>query len=118
MPIIQNFSVPANNDSDVNFDVGPDEGQSLIGTTIYWNAYEQIGGLPIPGLPPIISKQTDQGLQIVDPDFGKFVVNLVGADTADRLRNYYHEATIVDQNNAVVTVTIGIMTVTTTEWRA
>ena len=118
MPIIQNFSVPANNDTDVNFDVGPDEGQSLIGTTIYWNVYEQMGGLPVPGVPPIISKQTDQGLQIVDPDLGQFAVNIMSADTVNRLRNYYHEATIVDQSGAIVTVTIGIMTVTSTEWRA
>jgi len=115
MPIIQNFSVAANNDTDVNFDVGPDEGQSLIGTTIYWRAYEQEFGSPIGAA--IIQKQTDSGLQVVDPDFGKFVVELNRDDTVGLLRNYFHEATIVDQNGNKVTVTQGIMTVTDTELR-
>lgn len=115
MPVIQNFSVPANNDTDVNFDVGPDDGASLIGTTIYWNVYEQVNGNPTGDA--IISKQTDDGLQITDPELGQFTVELEAADTEDRLRNYYHEATIVDGDGAIVTVTQGIMTVTSTRTR-
>lgn len=115
--IIQNFSVPANNDTDVNFDVGPDQGQSLLGTTIYWRAYAQAFGSPLEGMPAVIEKYTDHGLQITDPDVGKFVVELDSQDTINMLHNYYHEATIVDGNGNIVTVTIGIMTVTPTELR-
>jgi len=115
--IIQNFSVPANNDTDVNFDVGPDEGMSLLGTSIYWRAYQQAFGSPLLDLPPVIEKHLDNGLQITDPDLGKFVVEINHDDTANLLRNYYHEATIVDEGGNIVTVTIGIMTVTPTELR-
>lgn len=117
MPALQNFSVVANNDTDVNFDVGPDDGGSLIGTTIYWRAYEQENGSPVPGADPVISKTLDDGLQITDPDLGKFVVELDATDTVELLRNYYHEATIVDGDGATVTVTFGIMTVTPSENR-
>jgi len=115
--IIQNFSVCANNDTDINFDIGPDEGQSLIGTTIYWKAYQQMFGVPVPDTPPVIVKYSDNGLQVTDPDTGKFVVEISHDDTVDLLRNYYHEATVVDENGNIVTVTIGIMTVTPTELR-
>ncbi len=117
MPIIQNFSVPANNDTDVNFDVGPDDGGSLVGTTIYWRAFEQENGSPLPDVDPVIEKVLDDGLQITDPDLGKFVVELDAADTVNLLRNYYHEATIVGESGSIVTVTVGIMTVTPTETR-
>jgi hypothetical protein len=118
MPIIQNITVMANNDADINFDVGPDEGQSLIGTTIYWRAYPQQFGSPIAGELPVIVKQTDNGLQVTDPDFGKFTVQIAKTDTVNLLHNYYHETTIVDGNGDVVTtVTIGILTVLPTELR-
>ncbi len=117
MPSLQNFSVVANNDTDVNFDVGPDDGGSLVGTTIYWRAYTQENGSPVPGADPIISKVLDAGIQITDPDLGKFVVELDAADTAALLRNYYHEATIIGESGETVTVTIGIMTVTPSETR-
>lgn len=115
--IIQNFSVCANNDSDINFDIGPDQGQSLIGTTIYWNAYQQQFGMPLKDIPPVISKYTDHGLLVTDPDFGKFVVELNKEDTVNLLHNYFHEATIVDQTGSIVTVTQGIMAVEPTELR-
>jgi hypothetical protein len=116
MPVIQNFSVPAGDSVDVNFDVDPDSG-SLIGSTIYWRVYEQENGLPVPGSDPIIEKVLDDGLQITDPDLLQFVVELYRDDTIDRLRNYYHEATIKDADDNWVTVTLGIMTVTGTENR-
>ncbi len=74
-------------------------------------------GSPVPGTDAVIEKYTDNGLQVTDPDLGQFVVELNATDTVDLLRNYYHEATIVDENGAIVTVTIGIMTVTPTETR-
>lgn len=117
MPIIQNFSIPAGNDADLNFDVGPDDGISLVGSQIYWRVYEQMNGLPVPGTDPIIEKTTDNGLQVTDPDAQLFTVRINKADTIDRLRNYYHEANIVDVDGNDVTVTMGIMTVTGTENR-
>lgn len=118
MPIIQNFSVPAGDDVDVNFDVDPDDGASLIGATIYWRVYEQENGLPIAGAEPVLEKVLDDGIQVTDPDTGKFVVTIDAEDTEDMLRNYYHEARIFDVDSNWVTVTIGIMTVTGTEIRS
>ena len=117
MPITQNFSIPAGDSVDINFDVDPDEGGSLIGSTIYWRAYEQESGLPVAGSEPVIEKVLDDGIQIVNPDTLQFVVELDRADTVNLLRNYYHEATIKDQDDNWVTVTLGIMTVTGTENR-
>jgi len=117
MPLIQNFSVAANNDTDINFDVGPDEGASLVGSIIYWRVYEQEFGLRVAGVPAILEKYTDNGLQVTDPDLGKFIIELDKEDTMNMLRNYFHEATIVDENGNTVTVTQGIMTVLNTELR-
>lgn len=118
MPIIQNFSVPAGDDVDINFDVDPDDGASLIGATIYWRVYEQENGLPVAGVDPVLEKVLDDGIQITDPATGQFVVTIDAADTTDMLRNYYHEARIHDEDGNWVTVTIGILTITGTEIRA
>lgn len=115
--MIQNFSVPAGDSVDINFDIDPDDGVSLVGATIYWRAYEQQFGQPLPGVDPVIEKYTDHGLQVTDPEAQKFTVELDRTDTIDLLRNYYHEATIRDPNDNWVTVTLGIMTVTGTENR-
>lgn len=117
MPTIQNFSIPANDDVDINFDVDPDDGASLVGSTIYWRAYEQEFGLPVSGVDPVLTKVLDDGIQITDPDAGQFVVTILADDTVDLLRNYYHEARIKDTDGNWVTVTTGIMTVTGTEVR-
>lgn len=117
MPIVQNFSIPAGDSTDINFDVDPDDGISLVGSTIYWRVFEQMNGIPTAGVDPIIEKYTDNGLQVTDPDLQTFTVELERADTIDLLRNYYHEATIEDVDGNFTTVTLGIMTVTGTENR-
>lgn len=118
MPIIQNFSIPAGDDVDVNFDVDPDDGASLVGATIYWRVYEQEFGQPIAGADAVLEKVLDDGIQVTDPDAGQFVVEIAADDTVDMLRNYYHEARIKDVDGNWVTVTTGIMTVTGTEIRS
>lgn len=117
MPIVQNFSIPAGDDTNLNFDVDPDDGVSLVGSTIYWRVFEQVFGLPVAGSEPVIEKYTDNGLQVTDPDEQTFTVELDREDTIGLLRNYYHEATIKDVDGNYVTVTTGIMTVTGTENR-
>ena len=118
-PLIKNFSVPAGNDFIVHFDLGPDdEGISLVGSTIYWRAYEQEHGVPITDA-TVIEKVLDDGdLTITDPDLLKIDVRLRPDDTIDLLRNYYHEATVVDfDTGGTITVANGIMTVLGTENR-
>jgi len=116
----QNFSVNAGNSTDVYIDIDPDDGITLVGSQIYWRAYEQALGQPMAGTDPVIEKDNGDGGTIVvtDPDIQKLKVPLEPSDTADLLRNYYHEATVIDPNGNVVTVAIGIMTVMGTEYRA
>jgi hypothetical protein len=119
-PVIQHFSVPANNDHDVIFTIASGTaGDSLSGCTIYWNAYEQSFGEPVAAIPPVITKTSlsGGGIDILPSPPMTFRVALNKADTASLLRNYYHEATVVDEVNNEDTVTIGIMTVTATENR-
>ncbi len=117
MPIMQNFSLPAGDAADINFDVDPDAGQTLMGSMIYWEMFEQKHGVPVPGVDPVVRKVLDDGLQITDPDELKFTVSLQRADTIGLLRNYYHEAKVVDVDGNHVTVTQGVATITQTEIR-
>jgi len=115
-PLIQNFSVPAGDAIDVNFDVDPDaELETLLGTTPYWVVYEQVFGVPTGD--PIIKKVLDNGLQITDPELLKFTAALSYNDTVDLLGNYYHEAFVIDGNDDHVSVTVGTMCVTNTKTR-
>ncbi len=115
MPAIQqNFSIPAGDSMDVNFDVDPDDEDvvTLLGTTPYWVVYEQTHGIPFGD--PVIKKVLDNGLQITDPALLKFTATLDYDDTKDLLGNYYHEAFLIDGDSAHITTTLGIMTVTQT----
>jgi hypothetical protein len=116
-PIVQNVSVPADDDEDLNF--------TLIGTgvalgpgsQIFFDVYEAQFGAPIPGLTPVITKVLDHGIEITNPDAKTFTVTIARADTAGLLRNYYYEVRVVDVNSFSVTTTIGIFTITGTEIR-
>jgi hypothetical protein len=119
-PLIQNFSVPADNDHDIIFTITSSApGDTLAGSTVYWRAFEQEMGSPTPSVPPVISKSSlsGGGVTILPSPPMTFIVVLGKADTAALLRNYYHEATIVDEIGNIDTVTVGIMTVTPTENR-
>lgn len=110
----QNFSVYAGNPTNVVIDVDPDT-IGLDSSEIIWRAYEQEFGQPVDGEDAVIEKNgpsTDGGILITDPDEKKITITLLEDDTVDRLRNYYHEATIDG-----VTIAHGIMTVLGTENR-
>jgi hypothetical protein len=117
MPIIQNFSVAAGDDLDINFVLDPNSGLDLTGADIYWNVYEQAYGIPDSSTPPVIVKSTPADITIGSPA-DNFTVTLIETDTENLLRNYYHEAHVVDVNGNTSTVTVGIMTVTQTEIRS
>lgn len=119
--LIQNFSVPADNDVQVTLTVTPPD--PLETATVYWNAYEQQFGIPNFDLPSpsgtaaVIQKSTlDGSITIASPD-NTCVIQILAGDTVDLLRNYYHETTLVDGGGNVSTLNCGIMTVTDTRNR-
>ncbi len=116
----QNFSVYAGNTTDVTIDIDPDDGITLVGSTLVWKAYEQQFGQPLAGVDPVLSKDNGVGgtLVVTDPVLQKLKVPLTYADTVGLLRNYYHETTVTDTDGATITVANGIMTVLGTENRA
>ena len=117
---IQNFPVPADNDADIFFTVASaDPLDSLDGNTVYWRAYEQEFGCPIPNVPPVIEKSSlvPGEIDILPSPPMTFVVRLTKSDLAVLLRNYYHEATLSDVSGNIDTVAYGIMTVGQTENR-
>jgi hypothetical protein len=119
-PVIQNFSVPADNSHDVVVTITSSiPGDSLRTSTVYWRVFEQAFGSPVPGSPPVIQKSSlsGGGIEILPSPPMTFSVLLSASDTVGLLRNYYHEATVVDEGGNVDTVTVGIMTVTATENR-
>lgn len=115
----QNFSVYANANTTITLDIDPDDAITLVGSTIVWNVYEQVLGQPIAGADPVIQKSNGVGGTIVvtDPDLQILTIPLVPSDTSSLLRNYYHEATVVDPDRGNIPVANGIMTVLGTENR-
>jgi hypothetical protein len=115
----QNFSVPAGNIYDIYFDIFVDGVSSLVGYEVVWQAFVQSVGVPTASVPAIITKTSLSGGGILVPGSPPlaFTVTLDEADTVALLRNYYHEASLIDPQNNVITVARGIMTVTGTESR-
>lgn len=115
----QNFSVNAGNDTIITIDIDPDDGITLVGATIEWKVYEQALGQPTAGVDPVISKDNgvDGTIVVTDPDTQTLEIPLLPADTVSLLRNYYHEATVVDLTRGTITIAVGIMTVLGTENR-
>jgi hypothetical protein len=117
MPVIQHFSVPAGDSCTINFDVDPNDSVTLDNTEIIWEVFAQIHGIPDFEVDPVLTKTLNHGIEVTDSGHLRFAVTLERADTLALLRNYYHEAKLIDQDNNHVTVTYGIMTVTQTEIR-
>jgi hypothetical protein len=115
----QNFSVYANSDVDIFIDIDPDDSITLVGATIMWRVYEQEFGLPVAGVDPVILKdnQVNGTIVVTDPDTQRLKIPLVPDDTVGLLRNYYHEATVIDETRGNIPVANGIMTVLGTENR-
>ncbi len=117
-PIIQNFSVPANDDVKLNFTLTPLSGASIgPGAQIFFNVYEQEFGNVEPGVPPVIVKVLDHGIEVTDPNAKKFTVQLLKTDTVNLLRNYGYEVLVIDVDGNQVRTTVGILTITATEIR-
>jgi hypothetical protein len=116
-PLIQNFSIPADDSAVLNVQVNPVAGVTLVGSTIFWRVFEQEFGIPIPNVSSVLVKSTDHGIQIDDPDLLKFHITVDKPDTVGLLRNYYHEARIEYPDNTGVTIMYGILTVGGTEVR-
>jgi hypothetical protein len=115
----QNFSIPAGYNQVITFIVNPFVTPSLVDTNIFWNVYEEFQGVPdrsalliakssLPSPPPDIVG-LDSPLS--------FTVQMHTADTIDMLRNYYHEASIVNAQGETIGGSWGIMTVLATENR-
>jgi hypothetical protein len=108
----QNFSLYVGNDTDVLFDIGPDDtGLNLaFAQSLTWKAYDQTLGVPDMST-AVISKASGSGITITDPLLLKITVSLNNTDTAGLNGNYYHEIRVVDVAGKVTTTTTGLMTV-------
>jgi hypothetical protein len=113
----QNFTIAAGYNQIITFNVNPAVTPSLVDTTIWWRVYEQAFGIPT-GEPIIQKSSLDSPSDVIGLDSPlSFLVQLYTADTIDLLRNYYHEATILNALQEVIGGSFGIMTVTETENR-
>jgi hypothetical protein len=113
----QNFSLPAGYNEIITFDVNPAVTPSLIDTVIVWKVYEQEYGVAV-GDPILVKSTIDSPPSIIAYDSPlSFTVQLMTADTIDLLRNYYHEASIINAIDEVIGGSFGIMTVTETQNR-
>lgn len=113
MPLInQNFSIYAENDSDVLFDLGPDDNGINLDFVqdLTWSAYAQKMGVPDMSA-PLITKDVGTGIEITDPLLMQFTVTLAGEDIVGLTGNYYHEVKIIADHGAVTTASVGLMTV-------
>jgi hypothetical protein len=110
--INQNFSVFVNNDTEVLFDLGPDDrGINLeFVEELTWEAYEESLGIP-DMTEPLISKAIGSGIEVTDPLLMTFTVILTHDDTEGLSGNYYHVVTIVADHGQITTATTGLMTV-------
>ncbi len=115
--LMQHFAVPADNDLAVTLKIDASLIEAVDGGMIYWRVYEQSFGVQTQ--PPIIvieKSSADGSIRVSSPP-QSCAVQLDRGDTADLLRNYYHEGTLVDAAGNISTFNYGIMTVTETSNR-
>lgn len=117
MGLLQNFSVPA--DNDVMLDAVVLNVPTLAGAEVIWRVYPQSFGAPVDGAVPIISKSSlsgGGGITILTSPQSSFVIQLHATDTFGlALGNYFHEATVIDGFGERSTVWSGLMTLTLSE---
>jgi len=116
----QNFPIPAGYNEIITFDVNPAVTPTLQDTVIWWRVYEEQFGIPIAGSAPIIVKSSLESPTptIIGYDSPlSFTVQMFTEDTLELLRNYYHEATILNFANEMLGGSFGIMTVLDTRNR-
>ena len=115
----QNFSIPAGYNQVITFMVDPFVTPSLMDCKIFWNVYSQSQCIPNRS-ERLLAKSS---LASPPPDIVgldsplSFTVQMHTADTIDMLRNYYHEASIVNAIGEVIGGSWGEMTVLDTENR-
>jgi hypothetical protein len=120
IPLIQNFSIAAGDVVEIPVLIDPSFALTLDGATIWWRAYEQEYSNPTPDTPAVVTKGTDKSppdISVPGSPPDTFIFDLLEADTIGLLRNYYHEATVIDVDGNRSTVMVGIMTVLPTENR-
>ena len=105
----QNFSIPAGYNEIITFDVNPYITPSLQNTTIWWRVYEESIAIPV-GSPILIKSSNDGSVIGLDSPLS-FTVQMYSHDTIALLRNYYHEATILNALGETIGGSFGIMTV-------
>lgn len=119
--LIQNFAIPADNDLTIELDITPLMSMdTLAGSNVFWNVYEQQYGVPVPNVDPVITKSTlspGGDITILDSPTMSALVTVLRADTVGLLRSYYHETTVRDITGNISTVNCGIVTITPTENR-
>jgi len=116
----QNFSIPAGYNEIITFDVNPVVIPNLLNTIVWWRLYPQKFGIPDfgqSGVSPILEKSSLTGDIVILESPVSFTVQMHTADTIGLLRNYYHEASIINAVGEVIGGSWGIMTVTETENR-
>jgi hypothetical protein len=115
----QDFSIPAGNEYTAYFNIFVDGVSSLDGYVVWLQVFEQSCGVPLAGVPPVITKNSLSGgdIAVLDSPPMSYNVSFFEADTVLLLRNYYYESSIIDANNNTITVVRGTLTVTGTEVR-
>jgi hypothetical protein len=117
--LIQNFAIPADNDLTVEIDITFVAADTLAGSVVFWNAYEEQYGVPVPGVAAVISKSSLSGMgdiTLIDsPPTALVTINR--GDTVALLRNFFHETTVVDSFGNVSTINCGILTISPSENR-
>lgn len=110
--INQNFALQAGDDTEVFFDIGPDEdGVNLeFVQALTWRAYNQVMGIPDMTV-ALIDKGIGSGVEVTDPLLMQFTVLLAGIDTTALTGNYYHEVKIIGDHAETTTALTGLMTV-------
>jgi Protein of unknown function (DUF4054) len=110
--INQNFSLHVGNDTEVFYDLGPDDnGLNLeFVQEMTWKAYDQVFGVRGMGT-PLIEKAIGTGIEVTDPLLMTFTLTLDSADTLGLAGNYYYEVRIVADHGEITTASTGLMTV-------
>ena len=107
----QNFAIPAGYNEIITFDVDPAITPSLVDTTIWWRVYAEAFG--IADQTQLFLEKTLGDIVAYDSPLS-FTVQMYTADTLNLLRNYYHEATIINAAGEDIGGSWGIMTVLAT----
>lgn len=104
---LQNFEIYAGDAKQISFDIKDDAGGpvNLIGMQLTWVVTKHRSLLPV------ITKTSQSGVDITDPDAGIVVISLTGAESAlltDIL--YYHQCVMKDGPGNETTVMTGYIT--------